>query len=82
MSWGEMLFRSVKGSRRSIVSPISNLEVVGEIALKLKSSYHKTTWPSINNAATLFVHYLHATMAPLRFYLRSKQFPCSVCYNF
>lgn len=41
MSWGQMLFRSLMGGRRSIVSLISNLEVGGEIAIKLKSSYHK-----------------------------------------
>lgn len=38
----------------------------GEIAVRLKSSYHKTSWPSIHYAIILSAHYSHATVAPLK----------------
>lgn len=82
MSWGQTLFRSLKGGRRSIVSPVPNVEVQGEVAMKLKSSYYKTMWPSINYATILSVHCVHATMASPRFYLGWNQFPCSVFHIF
>lgn len=79
---GRYFFRSLAGRSRSIPGPIYKLEAGGETAIRLKSSYHKTTLLGFNYAAILYDQHLHATVAPLRFYLRLKCLPCSICSNF
>lgn len=82
VSQGQVFFRSLAGRSRSIPGPIYNLEAGGETAIRLKSSYHKTTLLGFNYAAILYDQHLHATVAPLRFYLRLKCLPCLICSNF